>query len=118
MKKTNLVLGFLALSAFAAGSPAADWKGLQGTYALTPEHYLDPPEHEPKDSHLRFQLEGDAARDLYQAMKVAEQTDECTGAALKQVGEMRCLHHAGDKGYRCNFSIDIMRQSIGYGVAC
>lgn len=82
---------FLLLATFIADSFAADWKAVKGTYAVTPEHYLDPSDEEQKDSHFRLQLSGDAARDLYQAMKVSEASDACTGATAKNVGEMQCL---------------------------
>jgi len=115
--KTPLLL-LIPLIAFAADLCAADWKAVRGTYAVTARNYLDPAEGEPKDSHLRLQLSGDVAKDLYAAMKVAETKDECTGAMAKKIGEMRCLYYKADKKYACNFSIDIMRQAVEYGVAC
>lgn len=118
MKKTISLACLLTLAVFTADLPAADWKAVQGTYAVTAGNYLDPSEEEPKDSHIRFQLTGDAAGDLYRAMKVAEKPDECTGATAKTVGEMRCLYYQVDGKYACDFSIDIMRQVIEYGVAC
>jgi len=65
-----------------------------------------------------LQLTGGAARDLYRAMKAAVVRDECTGASLKQVGDMRCRYYANNKRYECDFSIDIARQKIDYGVPC
>jgi hypothetical protein len=97
---------------------AADWKNLEGTYAVTGANYLDPSVEEPRDSHLRIQLTGDAARDLYLTMKVVETPDECTGAMAKRVGEMQCLFFQGEKNYECHFSVDVMKQEIEYGVAC
>ena len=117
MKLVSLLF-FAMLAPFATDLPAADWRAVKGTYAVTAKNYLDPPEEEPKDSHLRFQLTGDAAKDLYQAMKVAEKPDECTGAVARKVGEMQCLYYKTGKKYACSFSIDIMRQAIEYGVAC
>jgi hypothetical protein len=84
------IAAFLALMPIASG--AADWKPVKGTYAVTAKNYLDPSEEEPKDSHVRFQLSGDTAKDIYLAMKVAEKPDECTGATAKQIGEMQCLY--------------------------
>ncbi len=108
-----LVLLGAALPVFAA-----DWKPLQGTYAITPENYLDPSDTERKDSHLRVQLTGRSARDLFAAMKVAPVKDECTGGIAKRVGEMKCVHFKEPNRVECSFAIDVMAQKIGYGVAC
>ena len=97
---------------------AADWKTVEGTYAITARNYLDPSESEPKDGHLRLQLSGETARDLYLAMKVAETVDECTGARAKQIGDMRCLFDESEKRHACHFAIDLAHQKIEYGVAC
>jgi hypothetical protein len=112
----NLML-FLLVST-VADATAAGWKAVEGTYAVTARNYLDPADEDPKHSHLRFQLTGETAKDLYLAMNVAEKPDECTGATAKQVGEMQCLFHKEEKSYACHFSIDVMRQKIEYGVAC
>ena len=115
MKKRALLV---ALALVASDLGAADWKPLTGTYAVTAMYYLDPPEEDPKDSHFRIQLTGDAARELYLAMKVAEKRDECTNATAKQIGEMQCLHYKNQKKYTCAFSVNIAQQKIEYGVAC
>jgi hypothetical protein len=99
-------------------SYAADWKPVKGTYAVTAQNYLDPSEEEPKDSHVRFQLSGETAKDIYLAMKVAEKPDECTGAAAKQIGAMQCLFYKNEKKYACHFSLNVAQQKIEYGVAC
>jgi hypothetical protein len=113
---SSVLFFFLALP--ASDSMAADWKALKGTYAITAKNYLDPSEDEATDSHLRFQLTGDAAQDLYSAMKVAEKPDECTGATAKNIGEMQCLYYTNEKKYACSFSLNVMQQKIEYGVAC
>lgn len=109
---------FLVLMAASVCLWAADWKPVKGTYAVTAKNYLDPSEEEPKDSHVRFQLSGETAKDLYLAMKVAEKPDECTGATAKQVGEMQCLYYKNEKKYACSFSLNVPQQRIEYGVAC
>lgn len=106
------------LAASNAAISAADWKPVQGTYAVTAKYYLDPAEDEPKDSHIRFQLSGNTAKDLYVAMKVAERPDECTGAISKTIGEMQCVFYQKEKKYACHFALDVARQKIEYGVAC
>ena len=97
---------------------ASDWKAIEGVYAVTPENYLDPSGEEINDSHYRFQLKGEAARDLYNAMKAKPAKDECTGGMAKTQGEMRCIFYEQGKSYECNFSINITEQKIEYGIAC
>jgi hypothetical protein len=118
MKRTGIALVVVLICSAAFDVASADWKAIRGTYAMTPKNYLDPPEDEPKDSHLRVRLSGEPARELYSAMKVPEKPDECTGALAKQVGAMQCLFYKGDKRYACHFAIDIMQQKIEHGVAC
>jgi hypothetical protein len=118
MKRIPSLVLFFLTTAYLPGAPAADWKAVRGTYAVTAKNYLDPSDEEPKDSHFRIQLSGDAARDLYNAMKVTTSPDACTGALAKRVGEMQCLYYRSDKRYACSFSLNVMKQKIEYGVAC
>jgi hypothetical protein len=113
------LLLFIVLSVSSTSALwAADWKPVEGIYAVTAQNYLDPSGEEPKDSHVRFQLSGEAARDIYLAMKVPEKLDECTGATAKQIGEMQCLFYKNEKKYICHFSLNVVQQKIEYGVAC
>ena len=114
MNKFFLILLFL-VSIPATGS---DWKQLSGIYAITPEYYLDPSEEEDPKSHLRLQLSGESAKDLYSAMKVEVVIDECTGGKAKNIGNMQCLYFEDQNKYDCHFSIKLNEQTIDYGVAC
>lgn len=115
--RTFVILAVAAMM-IPVASTAADWKSVNGTYAVTAKNYLDPPEDEPKDSHVMFQLSGGTAKDIYLAMKVAEKPDECTGATAKQIGDMQCLFYKNEKKYACHFSLNVPQQKIEYGVAC
>lgn len=112
------VLVAIAASCLGAAASAADWKPLEGTYAVTARNYLDPAEDEPRATHFRVQLEGAAARDLYLAMPAEPKPDACTGGLAKRVGEMTCTASAAESRYECHFSIDLRTQEIEYGVAC
>lgn len=114
----KLLLFVAVMAASTPASWAADWKPVKGTYAVTAQNYLDPAEQEPKDSHVRFQLSGETARDIYLAMKVSEEPDECTGATAKRIGEMQCLFYEDERKYACHFSLNVAQQKIEYGVAC
>jgi hypothetical protein len=97
---------------------AADWKDLTGIYAITGEDYLDPPTGQKENTHLRLQLTGDSAKDLYDSMSVEPIEDECTGGMAKHIQHMQCLYFADDNTYECHFSINIAEQNIEYGIAC
>ena len=96
----------------------ADWKNIEGIYAVTSKGYLDPTETEEKDSHFRIQLKDQSAKDLYLAMKVEPVSDECTGGMAKNINDMQCLYFKDTSSYECHFSINISQQKIEYGVAC
>lgn len=113
----TLVLLFLSI--IASGSMAADWKPLEGAYALTPEAYLGPPTHDRKESHFNVHLTGDSARDLYHAINAEDMIDECSGAASKQLSNIQCLYFKKDDQYECRFSINLRDNSIAdQSVAC
>jgi hypothetical protein len=112
------LLAFTFLFAISTVALAEDWKDLTGTYAITPEDYLDPPPGQKENTHFRLQLTGDSAKDLYNAMSVEPIEDECTGGAAKSIRQMKCEYFAGDDTYECHFSINIAEQKIEYGIAC
>ena len=114
LKRHIIALISLTLS---AGSYAADWKRIQGIYAVTASSF-DPSSAEQLDSHFRFQLTDQSAKDLFLSMKVAESEDECTGAVKREIGAMKCLRYSSPVRYECNFSINLMAQKIEYGVSC
>ena len=113
--KISILIMSLLLSQIAI---CADWKKLDGIYAVTSEGYPDPSENEQKDSHFRFQLKGESAKDLYSSMKVEPVIDECTGEMSKNVNDMQCLYYKATNTYECHFSINVSKQKIEYGVAC
>jgi hypothetical protein len=114
----KFLLPIVACALLSPAVRAADWHPIKGSYAITASSPLDTADGEPKDSHLRIQLEGRAARDLYRAMKGREIKDECTGGLVRKAGEMRCVRRASPERYECDFSIDLRRQRIEYGVPC
>lgn len=105
-----IVLAFLPFTAIADG----DWKVLEGIYAVTGTYTSDV----DKNSHFRFQLSGQAAKDMYLAMGTTAVVDECTEAESKSIGDMQCLFYKVDNLYECHFSINIAKQKIEYGVPC
>ncbi len=93
---------------------AAEWHKVNGAYAISSKNMVSLIE----DSHLKIQLKGDSARDLYMAMKTIEKPDECADGMSKTAGEMQCIFYPAKKKYQCYFSIDIMQQKIEFGIPC
>ena len=109
------------LASFAIPAATQDAaKALTGTYAIAGKEAIDPPAEQPKDTHLQLFLSGDAARDLYRAMKVKEVPDECIGhdARSKFQGGIACTKLAGGKDYECSLAIDIKNQTLDPVYAC
>lgn len=95
-----------------------NWSQIEGSYVLTGSELIDPDPSKTQNTHLRFSLTGQVARDLYQAMDIDVVIDECTGLPSKSVKDMRCYFEKSDNSYMCDFSIDIAKQEIGYGLSC
>ena len=103
----------LAAVAIPAASQDSE-KQLTGTYAIAGKEAVDPPPGQPNDTHLQLFLTGNAARDLYNAMKVKATPDECTGhnARSKFDGGIACTMQEGGKEYECSLAIDIKKQTL------
>ena len=70
------------------------------------------------DTHFRVYLTDEAARTLFDHMKVAEQPNLCYGPGWreKRIGEMRCT--TNDEIHECFFAINIAYQTINGGWTC
>ena len=115
------VAGGLLLAAIAIPAASQDaQKALTGTYEIAGKDAIDPPPDQARDTHLQLFLTGDAARDLYRAMKVKEVPDECIGhnAHSKFQGAIACTKHEGGKEYECSLAIDIRNQTLDPVYAC
>jgi hypothetical protein len=108
-----------AIFAIPAASQDAP-KALTGTYAIAGKEAIDPPPDQANDTHLQLFLSGNAARDLYKAMKVKAVPDECIGhnAHSKFQGGIACTQHEGGKEYECSLAIDIKNQKLDPVYAC
>lgn len=119
MKRRFVIMLVMGVTGSLSGLVnASEWRQLSGIYSISAENYLHPTEEEPSDSHLRLQLTGEVAKDLYIAMKVEPVKDDCTDVQAKNIGNMQCLFYAAEDKYDCHFSINIAEQRIDYGVAC
>ena len=125
MKTMKTTILLLLLILFFAGRVHSDqgypgMKPLTGQFDLTGQTPVDPPPEEPRNTHLRIYLTGEAARTLYTNMKVTPQKAMCgekNQRLEKTIGEMLCSASDGTK-YECWFAIDIAKQKISGGWAC
>jgi len=117
MKRFIFIAGLVLVSSLVMG---AAYNQLSGTYHIGGKTFYDPPENEPKNTHLYIQLSGDAAKDLYQTMLVKPKPDVCgdDGSLTKVVGNMQCTRSSDTKTHRCWFGIDVKNQKITGGVVC
>jgi hypothetical protein len=103
-----------------ASAFAADYQPLQGTYKVGGKTLYDPPESEAQDTHFYVDLEGNAARDLYKAMKAKAQDGVCgeLGDLTKRSGGVQCTMVKGGKEYHCAFGVELQTQRVVSGVVC
>jgi hypothetical protein len=95
-------------------------QALTGTFAIAGATANDPPPDEAQDTHLYLFLDGEAARQLYTAMKVEAETDVCLddGSLSKRIGSTACIQHVGNEDYECTLGIAIATQRIDAGGGC
>ena len=105
---------------FAASASAADYKPLQGTYMVGGATLIDPPESEAQDTHFYLDLEGNAARDLYKALKAKAEAGICgePGDLTKRSGGVQCTMVKGGKEYHCAFGVELGTQKVVSAVIC
>ena len=103
-----------------ASALGADYQPLQGTYKIGGKTLYDPPASEAQDTHFYIDLEGNAARDLYNAMKAKAQDGVCgePGDLTKRSGGVQCTMVKGGKEYHCAFGMELQTQRVVSGVVC
>ncbi len=97
-----------------------DIKGLDGTYYISGKTIIDAPKDESKNTHMFFQINGDAAMDLYKMIEKEAIYDPCLddGSHTKFAGKMQCTESKDKEVYQCYFSIGVNTQDIGAGIVC
>lgn len=74
---------------------------------------------QPGPCDAYFELEGGAARQLYEKMRAAERADICTGGWMKTDSTGLHCNLSGSGDYACNFGYDLVRYRIVEGdVSC
>lgn len=120
MAKWLLLLSLaLAGTAFAA-DPVQPEGELSGTYVIGGRTLVDPPPGEDPRSQYRVFLTGAAAKDLYDALRVKAEDDECLGdgSQSRRSGGISCTKLADDGGYECSFAIGVDGRSVAPATSC
>jgi len=119
MRKHFGIALILLLAATASGA-AESGGALTGTYELGGTTLVDPPPGEDARSHYRVFLTGAAAKDLYDAMRVAAEDDACLGdgSQVKHSGGIACTRLAESDSYECSFAVGVDGRSVEGATAC
>ena len=104
----------------AIAAHADDARRLAGRYHWRGATIVDPPTREPRDTHLVLELEGSAARELYERLGTAPVRDACLddGSLTRQRNALRCTRHPEPGRYTCDFAIDARSGRLAAGQAC
>jgi hypothetical protein len=112
----RVALGTLVLTAAPA---VAQESKLTGDFILGAESIVDPAPGSPLDSHAYLTITGKAAKAMFKAMKVKEQTDLCReGWTIKSVGDLSCSRETSTGAVDCGFSVDLRTGLLAGGIPC
>jgi hypothetical protein len=97
---------------------------------LTGDYYMAPPidSEDPKApaDHVNFRITGNAAKSMWDAMKVETKPDECVGRMSRWVQSLVCYGPAtsggalapDDSPYECYMGVDLKSGSLALGNDC
>lgn len=92
---------------------------LRGEMFIAGATLVDPPAEEMPDTHAYLTISGDAARRLYNTLKVPAVADLClSGRRLKRAGHLSCSVGAKAADARCDFALNLADGSIAPGLVC
>jgi hypothetical protein len=92
---------------------------LTGEFDTTGRTAIDPPADEPRNTHFRIHLTGEAAKTLFDQMLVEPTAERCgrrPGWKEKRIGHMLCS--TDERVYDCFFAINVEQQTVEGGWAC
>ena len=117
----------------AASAPALTQEGVKlDVEPLTGDYFMAPPidSDDPKApaDHINFTITGDAAKSMWDAMKVETTPDECVGRMARWVQSLVCYGPASpesggalapnDSPYECYMGVDLKSGSLALGNDC
>lgn len=110
----------VATVGLAMAAHVGDVRRLAGFYHWRGATLVDPPPGEARDTHLVVNLEGSAARELYERLGTTPVRDACLddGSLTRQRNALRCTRHPEPGRYTCDFAIDARSGRLAAGQAC
>ncbi|WP_141100975.1 hypothetical protein [Roseateles aquatilis] len=105
ISSVRVVLSFFTI--FWCGMvPAQEYKSLQGRYAVSGAHLVDPMPGEKRDRAVFF-IEGQAAIDMYNGMSQKPAKDRCAAdLTSKSAGNLVCSK-TDDNKFFCSFAVSM-----------
>ena len=101
-------------------------KPLTGSWYMSPA--LDAEDPKAPADHINFSITGDAAKAMWDAMKVKTQPDECVGRMSKWVDGLVCYGppnpdsggglQPGDSPFECYMGVDLKSGALALGNDC
>lgn len=120
MRRSLLLIAVCGIATTVGGAPDHyNPKKLTGTYSIGTMSLTDPAPGDAKDALLRLYLTGDAAKDLYNTIRVPPTKDQCfdDGTMSKTLGEVMCSRHP--KGaHECWIGIDLKKKALAHAFVC
>jgi hypothetical protein len=118
------VLCAASVPASAQDDVKLDVKPLTGDYFMAPAIDTDDPKA-PAD-HINFRVTGNAAKSMWDAMKVETTPDECVGRMARWVQSLVCYGPStpggalapDDSPYECYMGVDLKSGSLALGNDC
>ena len=120
MRRSLLLVLACGIATTVGGAPDHyNPKRLTGTYSIGTTSLTDPSPGDPTDALLRLYLTGEAAKDLYNTLRVPSARDQCfdDGSLTKTLGEVMCTRHP--KGaHECWIGIDLKKKALANAFVC
>lgn len=119
-----IVCGFIG-TAVAQDAAEVQPKPLTGSYYMAPP--MDAEDPNAPDDHIYMTVTGDAAKAMWDAMKVDTTPDECIGRMARQVQSLVCYGAAtpmsgslgpNDSPYECYLGLNLKTAQLEIGEDC
>lgn len=114
--KTRLYIALVTSLFLSHATLAAEFKKLEGSYALTSESMVDPAPDAKHDRLVVF-IEGSAAKEAYQAMSAPARKNACDAAIrTKTSGGLACSRNLSRDDYQCTVGV-LLKSGVSVGAA-